>query len=182
MSLLARLFLCGWVAGLALALAACVSPAPKPAGMPELPPPTTGRLLVKVDAGPQSPAQSMSASFELSGDESQGQLVLLSPLGTRVADARWGPGGVSLSGPDGVRGYPDLPSLARDTLGEDVPIGALTHWLLGKPWPETPSTPSALGFTQLGWAIDLSRWVEHAQVEARRNAPPTVLVRARIDR
>jgi outer membrane lipoprotein LolB len=150
--------------------------------MPELPPPTSGRLLVKVDAGPQSPAQSMSASFELSGDEHHGQLVLLSPLGTRVADARWGPAGVSLSGPDGVRNYPDLPSLARDTLGEDVPMAALTHWLAGQPWPEAPSAATDHGFTQLGWVIDLSRWAEQAQVEARRSEPPAVLVRARIDR
>lgn len=172
----------GLSAGWVMALVACVSPAPKPAGMPELPPPMSGRLLVKVDAGPQAPAQSISAGFELSGDERHGQLVLLSPLGTRLADARWAPGSVSLSSPDGVRTYPDLPALARDTLGEDVPIGALTHWLAGKPWPEAPSAPSDHGFTQLGWAIDLSRWVEQAQVEARRAEPPAVLVRARIDR
>jgi outer membrane lipoprotein LolB len=167
---------------LVVALAGCVSPAPKPAGMLELPPPMTGRLLVKVDAGPQSPAQSMSASFELSGDEFHGQLVLLSPLGTRVADARWAPSGVSLSSTEGVREYPDLPALARDALGENVPIAALTHWLAGRPWPEAPSTPTANGFTQLGWAIDLSRWTEQAQVEARRAEPPAVLVRARVDR
>lgn len=169
-------------AGLVVALAACVSPAPKPAGMSELPPPTTGRLLVKVDASTQAPAQSISAAFELSGDEHHGQLVLLSPLGTRMADARWAPGGVSLSSPEGVREYANLQALARDTLGEDVPIGALTHWLAGRPWPDAPSVPTTTGFTQLGWAIDLSRWTELAQVEARRTEPPAVLVRARIDR
>lgn len=142
----------------------------------------TGRLLVKVDASPQAPAQSISAAYELSGDEHHGQLVLLSPLGTRVADARWGPGSVSLSGPEGVRSYPDLQALARDSLGEDVPIAALTHWLAGRPWPAATSTPTANGFAQLGWSIDLSRWVEQAQVEARRSEPPAVLVRARVDR
>lgn len=169
-------------ASLSLVLAACVNPATKPAGTRELPPPTTGRMLVKVDAGQRGPAQSMSASFELSGDEHHGQLVLLSPLGTRLADARWAPGGVSLSSPDGVRSYPDLASLARDTLGEDVPMAALTHWLAGRPWPEAPSAVTDNGFSQLGWVIDLSRWTELAQVEARRSEPPAVLVRARIDR
>lgn len=169
-------------AAMVVALAACVSPAPKPAGMPELPPPTTGRMLVKVDASAQLPAQSISASFELSGDEHRGQLVLLSPLGTRLADARWAPGGVSLSSPEGMREYPDLHALARDTLGEDIPIGALTHWLAGRPWPDAPSEPMATGFTQLGWAIDLSHWEVQAQVEARRTEAPAVLVRARIDR
>lgn len=179
---LGRVFWLGLSASLVMALAACVSPAPGPTGMPELPPPITGRLLVKVDASPGGLAQSISAGFELSGDERHGQLVLLSPLGTRLADARWAPGGVSLSNPDGVREYADLQALTRDTLGEDVPMGALTHWLAGRPWPDVPSNPTAGGFTQLGWAIDLSRWAEQAQVEARRGEPPTVLVRARIDR
>lgn len=177
-----RALAAGLGAALAGLLGACVSPAPKPEGMPALPPPTTGRLLVKVDASPAAPAQSVNAAFELSGDEHHGQLVLISPLGTRVADARWAHSGVSLSTPDGVRQYPDLASLARDTLGEDVPIAALTHWLAGRPWPAALSTPTATGFAQLGWAIDLSRWAEQAQVEARREQPPVVLVRARIDR
>lgn len=177
-----RALLAGLGAGLPLLMVACVSPAPGPSGPPDLPPPTTGRLLVKVDASTEAPAQVISASFELSGDERHGQLVLISPLGTRVADARWAPRGVSLSTPEGLRQYPDLASLARDTLGEDVPIGALTHWLAGHPWPDAPTTPTATGFDQLGWSIDLSRWTEQAQVEARRLQPPVVLVRARIDR
>jgi outer membrane lipoprotein LolB len=170
------------ILAVATALAACISLPPQAADLPPLPPPTTGRLLVKVDAGPQSPAQSVTASFELLGDEHRGQLVLISPLGTRVADARWVPGGVSLGTPEGPRQYPDLAALARDTLGEDVPLGALTHWLAGRPWPGAPATATATGFAQLGWAVDLSRWAEQAQVEARRDQPSAVLVRARIDR
>jgi outer membrane lipoprotein LolB len=165
-----------------LALVGCVSPAPRPPGAIALPPPTTGRLLVKVDASASAPAQSLSAAFELAGDETHGQLVLLSPLGTRLADARWTPEGVSLSTPEGVRPYASLQDLAHDTLGEDVPLPALTHWLAGRPWPAAPSQPHALGFEQLGWAIDLSRWAIDGQVEARRIEPPAVLVRARIDR
>lgn len=171
----------GGLAALSLALAACVAPAPRPAGSTEAPP-LTGRLWVKVEASASAPAQSMGAAFELAGDERQGQLVLLSPLGTRLADARWSPGEVSLRTADGLQPYASLQDLAREALGEDVPLPALTHWLAGRPWPAAPAQATAIGFDQLGWSVDLSRWTDLAQVEARRAAPPVVLVRARVDR
>jgi outer membrane lipoprotein LolB len=142
----------------------------------------SGRLLIRAEAAGSAPAQTLSASFELQGDERQGSLALMSPLGTRLADARWAPDGVVLLTPDGERRFDDLPSLARETLGEDVPLGALTHWLAGRPWPGAASQPTAQGFDQLDWSIDLSRLASDAQVEARRVSPPAVLVRARLDR
>lgn len=167
-----------WLAGVTL-LAGCATPH-LPAD--RLAPPVSGRMLIKVDATDQRPPQSLSAAFELSGTDTQGHLILLSPLGTLLADARWTPVGVQLSTADGVRRFDDLPALSREALGEDIPLQALTSWLAGKPWPGAAYDATAAGFAQLGWGVDLSRWSADAQIEARRASPPAVLVRARIDR
>jgi outer membrane lipoprotein LolB len=139
-------------------------------------------MLIKIDAAETSPAQTLSTAFELTGDEHRGRLRLLSPIGTQLAEAQWAPDGVSLVTGEGRRQFNDLNALARDALGETVPLGALTHWLAARPWPAAPFTTTTQGFDQLGWAIDLSRWAQDATVEARRAQAPAVLVRARLDR
>ena len=76
-------------AGLAIAsamlLPGCASAPPAAAGVPA---PLSGRLLVKVAAQGEQPAQSHSAAFELSGDEQAGQMRLIGPLGAQVAQAK----------------------------------------------------------------------------------------------
>ena len=70
-------------------------------------------------------------------------------------------------------------------LGESLPVAALFDWLRGRPWPGAASTttvaPADAGFEQLGWIVNLARFDE-SWVAARRDAAPTVTVRARIDR
>lgn len=159
-------------AGLA-ALAGCASLAPPAVPM------LAGRLSVQVAAQAGQPARGMNAAFELEGDAAAGQLRLSSTLGPQLAAARWSPGRVSLRTTDAERSYPDLDSLARDVLGEALPLQALPDWLRGRPWPGAPSRHRPDGFEQLGWELDLQRWGE-GFVTATRSAAPAVTLRARL--
>lgn len=137
----------------------------------------TGRLSVRVEG---DAARSFSAAFELLGSAERGRLALSTPLGTRIAEADWAADAVRLRSSDGERLYPDLDSLSVDALGERVPIAALFDWLRGRPWSGAASEAAGQGFRQLGWNIDLTRRAE-GWVEARRDAPPAVVVRTRLD-
>lgn len=165
----------------AATLAGCASAPPQPGAGPLL----SGRLLVKVAAIGDQPAQSHNAAFELSGDERQGQMRLLGPLGAQVALAHWNEHGASLQDSQGGRDFPDLATMTGEALGEPIPLGALMQWLQGRPWDGAPHRPLASatpGFVQLGWSVDLARWADEALVEATRVDPPGVVVRAKLDR
>lgn len=145
----------------------------------------SGRLLIKVAATSDQPAQSHSAAFELSGNEQRGQMRLLGPLGAQVALAEWSERGASLLDGNGGRDFPDMATMTSEALGESIPLGALMQWLQGKPWAGAPHRPLAsatAGFVQLGWSVDLGRWTDDALVEATRVDPPGVSVRAKLDR
>lgn len=144
---------------------------------------TTGRLSVRIDATADQAAQSVAVAFELRGDDSSGEMRLLSPLGTQLASARWSPGRATLRTPDGTQEFPNLNALSRQALGEALPLAALPDWLAGRPWTGATSVLSVdetRGFEQLGWQVVLSRYAE-GWVEARRAAPPQVLVRVKLD-
>lgn len=164
---------------LAGALAGCANLVP-PSSAPVA---LAGRIAVSVEAWGAAPARSVNASFELRGGARDGALDLSTPLGSLVAQARWSPAGVTLTTPQGTASMPDLDTLAEQSLGERVPVAALFDWLSGRPWPGAPSTPMAppaRGFEQLGWRVDLAQF-DTALVTARRDAPPVVTVRARLD-
>ena len=140
----------------------------------------SGRLSLRVDS---DPVRALSATFELSGDAQSGALVLSSPLGATLAQARWMPGEAVLETPGARARYSDLDSLAEQALGERVPLAALFDWLRGKPWAEAPSESlpgGEPGFTQLGWRVGLARYSE-GWVDAKRDAAPAVTMRARLD-
>jgi outer membrane lipoprotein LolB len=158
-----------------LALAGCAT-AP-PAGSDWL----SGRLSVRVDAAATTPARQLSSDFELRGDGERGELRLNSPLGTALAVAYWAPGEARLVTPDGERRYADLETLAREALGEALPLRALPAWLRGQPWPGADSRATAGGFEQLGWQVGLQRFAE-GWLEVTRATPPAVLLRARLER
>jgi outer membrane lipoprotein LolB len=161
---------------LVLVFAGCASIAPSDITSPW----TTGRLSLRVDASAATPAQSMSAAFELRGDNDRGELNLLSPLGTRLAAARWAPGSALIVTPDGERRYATLEELSRQALGEPVPLAAMPDWLAGRPWPRAPHEMQPDGFGQLGWHVQTARRSE-GWIEARRTTPPAVLLRVRLD-
>lgn len=157
-------------------LAGCATPPAPDHG----PPWTSGRLSVRVQAHGDTPAHSASASFELRGTGRSGELNLSSPLGLRLASARWTATRVVLDTGEGEREYTSLDALSRQALGEVLPLAALPDWLAGRPWTEAPHLPLEAGFEQLGWRVSLARYGE-GLVEAQRAEPPAIVLRARID-
>ncbi len=141
---------------------------------------TQGRLLLRVDASPERSAQSVTAAFELRGDSHSGELRLLSPLGTRLATALWSPQRAHLATPEGEQSYASLDDLSRQALGESVPLAALPDWLAGRPWTGAAHQLQPLGFEQLGWLVTTTGRAA-GLVEARRAAPPAVLLRVRLE-
>jgi outer membrane lipoprotein LolB len=163
--------------GLLAALAGCASLKPPHAEGAQV---LTGRLTVRVES---DPVRALSAAFELSGTAREGAMALTSPLGNTLAQARWKPDDVVLETPGSQQRYPDLDTLAERALGERVPLAALFDWLRGRPWAGARSEAlgnGEAGFAQLGWRVGLARYTE-GWVEARRDAPPAVTMRARLD-
>jgi len=139
-----------------------------------------GRLAVRVD---NDPKRSFSANFILDGNARSGQLSLSTAIGTQVALARWLPGRVWLVNGDGTREFDALDQLARETLGEDIPLVAFFDWLGARAWPDAPSRPldsQAPGFQQMGWEVRLDRYAD-GLIVAQRQAPSTVSLRVKLD-
>jgi outer membrane lipoprotein LolB len=156
-----------------LALAGCAAVPPAP-GTQTL----SGRLALQVEAQPDRPAQSISASFDLRGSAEQGELRLSTPLGTTLAAAFWGPGEARLVTPQGEQRFDSLDALSRDVFGESLPLRALPDWLRGQPWPGAPDPARPLqpgpGFVQM------ARF-DAGQLLAWRAGPPGVRLRAQLD-
>lgn len=145
----------------------------------------SGRLSVRVDGENGAGPRAVSAAFELQGDAKAGRLNLSTPLGSMMAQARWAPGSVVLVTPKGETRFDDLDALTKEIVGESLPVAALFDWLHGRPWPGAPSkatvAPAEPGFEQLGWAVSLAHF-DDATIAARRDSPPAVTVRAKLDR
>ncbi len=141
---------------------------------------SSGRLALRIEAGPGRPAQSLAAAFELRGDGREGELRLLSPLGTLLVSARWGPGLALLVTGKGERRYASLDELSRQALGESLPLAALPDWLTAQPWRGAVHRTLDDGFEQLGWRVDTSARGE-GQLIARRAEQPAVTLRVRLD-
>jgi outer membrane lipoprotein LolB len=163
------------------ALSACaVSPPASPASDHGV---LSGRMTVRIDAIGATPARAVSAAFELSGNAQQGRLDLNTPLGTTLARARWEPGSVVVTTPQGDSQHDDLPAMTRALLGEDLPMLALFDWLRGRPWPGAPNAPAAkpsTDFSQLGWEVNLAEFSQR-WVTARRAETPAVVLRIKLD-
>jgi outer membrane lipoprotein LolB len=140
----------------------------------------SGRLGLQIGAYGSAPARQWSAGFELRGSPEAGELDLTSPLGTVVAQARWRPGAAELIQGSERRGFESLGSLALELLGEPVPLEALFDWLRGRPWPQQPHEATGNGFSQAGWAVDVSA-LSTGGLTARRAQEPTITLRARLD-
>ena len=126
-----------------------------------------GRISLIVNS---EPAQSFSASFELTGQATQGTLTLTSPLGNVLGVLRWSPGEAMLdTGKGELQRYASVEDFMRQATGAAVPVAALFAWLRG----QDPQVE--------GWTADLSR---HAQgrIAAQRSMPlPTADLRLVID-
>ena len=147
-----------------LSLTGCATPRPQPSD------PTafwSGRLALQLQS---TPPQNWSASFELQGSAEQGQLVLLSPIGTTLARLSWTPQSALLEQGQDKTASNTLQSLSQRLTGTDLPIAALFEWLAGK----AADAP--------GWQVDLSAHPQ-GRLTARRNAPaPETVLRILLDR
>ena len=164
-------------------LSGCANVAPLPGALgASVGESVAGRLALRGDAADGKEARSMSAAFELQGRPEAGQLDLSTPLGTRLAQARWTPGRVVLTTPQGETPYPSLDALTSEVLGESLPVAALFDWLRGRPWSGAAYVAASPGpgFRQLGWNVDLARFAEDTLV-AVRELPPAVSVRVKIE-
>ena len=142
---------------------------------------TSGRLAVRVEASAERAASAFSADFDLRGDGERGELRLTSPIGTRLAQARWSGAEAVLDTGSGEQRYDDLESLSRQALGEALPLRALPAWLAGHPWDRAPQRARDGGFEQLGWTVSLAGFGA-GRIEAVREAPPRVVVRVQLER
>ena len=137
-----------------LVLVGCATP-PRPADRQAAS--WQGRLAIVVYSEPR---ESHRANFDLMGTAKAGELMLLSPLGTTVAQARWTQDAVLLTqGNRSVR-YNDLEDLSAKLLGAELPIDALFDWLQGR------------GTRAAGWRADLCRLAEGRLVAERQNPQP----------
>jgi outer membrane lipoprotein LolB len=117
-----------------------------------------------------TPPQNWSASFELQGSAEQGQLVLLSPIGTTLARLEWTPHTARLQQGSQRLESASLQSLGSRLTGTELPITAMFEWLAGKQ-ADAP-----------GWQVDLSA---HGQgrITAQRQMPvPGTVLRIVLDR
>jgi outer membrane lipoprotein LolB len=138
------------------------SPSNLPAQLPEW----QGRISVQVLGDTPS---SMSASFSLRGNASNGELDLYSPLGTTLAALQWTPQLVQLSDGGKHQYFNSLAELTEKATGAALPVDAIFAWLQGRDVQAT------------GWQADLSA-VSQGTLTARRTDPaPEVTLRIKLD-
>ena len=152
----------------------------------------SGKLAVRTDAAPDQPSRAVSGQFELSGNASDGQLILTSPLGTTLARARWSdpvgsqgvPSKIELESDAGTTHYATLEDMMQRAIGDQLPLPAMFDWLSGHPWPNAPVTRGGAkgSFDQLGWHVDLAQFRDNRLIDAQRAQPvPALHVRVKLD-
>lgn len=143
--------------GSAALLAGCTTPSRYGPAVAENSPLWAGRLGLQVhDTDAQE--QSFSASFQLLGTPSAGQLDVFNPLGSQIAQLQWQPGSASLQQGSQLTHSDSLDALVQRSLGTALPIQALFAWLQGQ------------DATVPGWSVDLSRHAS-GRVTAQRSMP-----------
>lgn len=126
-----------------------------------------GRISLKVQS---DPPQSFFAGFELKGRAEEGELALISPLGSILGVLRWSPSAAVLESAQGTKRSASVDELLEQVTGASVPAAALFDWLAGKQ-------------TELsGWAADLSRRADGRIVAIRAAPAPQVELRIVLDR
>ena len=114
-----------------------------------------GRIALQVE---DQSSQSFSAMFELHGNAQIGGLVLLSPLGSRIAQLDWTNGHAQLQSGQETRHSDSLDGLLQEMTGTRIPVEALFSWLQGK---EAAAA---------GWQADLSG-IPNGRLIAQRDDP-----------
>lgn len=159
-----RLVALGLASWLSLTLTGCATqrqPGADPAAF------WSGRLGLQLQS---NPPQNWSTSFELQGSAGQGQMLLLSPIGTTLARLSWTPQSALLEQGQDKTESRNLQSLSQRLTGTHLPIAALFDWLAGFA-TEVP-----------GWQVDMSAHPQ-GRLTARRHSPePEAVLRIVLDR
>ncbi|RZI80523.1 MAG: hypothetical protein EOP38_22255 [Rubrivivax sp.] len=145
-----------------------------------------GQLSIKLQAFQNLPAKGISLGFFFNGTRQGGQLDLMTPMGSQVAQVRWTQAGTWLLTEQGERRFDTLSELSQEVLGEALPLSALMHWVQGEPDPDlpAPTITTAQSFEQVGWRIDTTE-IGIGRLSAQREDTQTqrgVTVRVRLDR
>jgi outer membrane lipoprotein LolB len=115
-----------------------------------------GQMSIKLQAFGQQPAKGLSLGFFFNGHAQEGQLDLMTLLGSQMARVEWRADEAWLINEKGRRRFDSIESLAWEALGEALPLSALIQWMQGHPAPFMPydAGPDNATFGQLGWHID----------------------------
>ena len=114
-----------------------------------------GRISLQIKS--ESP-QSFFAGFELKGNARQGELTLISPIGTILSILRWSPLETVMESGREVQRFESMDALLEKTTGAAIPVAALFDWLEGK------------NTSFNGWIADVSQQ-GNGRITARRVDP-----------
>ena len=126
-----------------------------------------GRISLRIQS---EPVQAFFAAFELKGQPDNGELTLVSPLGSILGIMRWAPGEALLIQGNSIQRFASTGALLAQTTGAAVPISALFDWLDGKNTP----TP--------GWLADLSQQSDGRITATRVDPAPQADLRIVLDK
>ncbi len=154
----AALWLCAW------GLTGCATPRTPPVSTNAY---WSGRLALQLQS---EPPQQWSAGFELQGSAQEGELLLLSPIGTTLAHLRWTPQAARLEQGGQVTLGDSLSSLSERLQGTPLPVAALFEWLAGRQ-ADAP-----------GWQADLSGHAQGRLLAQRSQPAPAAVLRIVLDR
>lgn len=146
-----------------------------------------GHFSIKLGPWETQAAEGQSFTFYLQSTSKTGQLDLMTPLGTQLAQVNWSPQGTRIDSSEGTQQFASLKDMSEQLLGEDVPLQALPHWLQGMPSPDLPAaTVSAdhTGFDQAGWTID-AHGLPNGKLQATRSQTSNlrlITIKVRLER
>ena len=173
-------------------LTGCQTPPPKPmVPLPHVDQAATqqwqGHFSIKLGPWGTQSGEGQSFTFYLQSASRTGQMDLMTPLGTQLAQVNWDPQGTRIESSEGTQQFASLKDMSQQLLGEDVPLQALPHWLQGMPSPDLPTaTISAdhTGFDQAGWTID-AHGLPNGKLQATRSQTSTqrlITIKVRLER
>lgn len=144
-----------WTALAFALLAGCASPPRAPGPAAPVAGPWSGRLALQVQ---DQASQSFSASFELKGSASAGELTLFNPLGGVLGLLAWAPGAATLRANGQSRQFESVDAAVAHVTGSAIPVAALFDWLRG------------INTAVPGWRADLSQ-LGQGRLAAKRLEP-----------
>jgi outer membrane lipoprotein LolB len=154
----------GLLLAAAVLLGGCATPSRQPPAAEAF---WSGRMGLEIQS---QPPQSLSAAFELQGSAERGELLLLSPIGSTLAQLSWSPQTAHLTQGGRQWSSSNLDDLTAQLSGTALPLAALFDWLKGQ-----ASTPA-------GWQVDLSQWGQ-GRIQAERQVPaPAVQLKVVLER